>query len=76
MKSDLSHFDELLARCLSGEGGAEEHARLRSIILENPDLQTDVELMKVLFGKNGMDEAPDKKHFNRLSKRLEDEGLM
>ena len=76
MKSDFSQFDELIARCLSGECGPEELARLRSIILDTPDLQADVELMTVLFGKNGIGQEPDKKHFSRITKRLEDDGLM
>lgn len=67
----------MVARCLAGESSPEELAKLRLTLSENPDLKTDYELLNLLFGKDkpGFD-PPDKHHFNRISKRLADEGLM
>jgi hypothetical protein len=77
VKADSKQFDELVARCLAGECSPDELTKLRLTLSENADLKADYELMNLLFGKNKSDVMPaDKRHFNRLSKRLEDEGLM
>ena len=77
MKADSKQFNELVARCLAGECSPEELAKLRLTFSENPDLKADYELMNLLFGKNESGPVPEnKRHFNRLRKRLEDEGLM
>lgn len=67
----------MLARCLAGESSEEELVMLRTILSENPEMKTEYELINLLFGKekNGAI-PPDKKHYQRIRKRLEDEGLM
>jgi hypothetical protein len=77
VKADSKQFNEMMARCLAGECSPEELVSLKSMFSENPELKTDYEVIKLLFGKekNGIT-PPDKKHFNRIRKRLEDEGSM
>ena len=77
MKADSKQFNEMMARCLAGECSPEELVSLKSMFSENPELKTDYEVIKLLFGKekNGIT-PPDKEHFNRIRKRLEDEGSM
>jgi hypothetical protein len=77
VEADSKQFNELMARCLTGECSAEEIAQLRLVLSNCPDLKTNYELMNLLFGKNEIEPAPsDKKHFERVRKRLENEGLM
>jgi len=77
VKADSKQFNELVARCLAGESSPEELAKLRLTLSDNPDFKIDYELMNLLFGKGKPGFVPaDKRHFNRISKRLEDEGLM
>ena len=77
MKVDSKQLNEMMARCLAGECSPDELSRLTSILSENPELKTEYELINTLFGKNKNGKAPpDPKHFNRIRKRLEDEGLM
>jgi hypothetical protein len=77
VKADSKQFNELMARCLAGECSQEELAGLRSVLSNNPDLKTEYELINALFGKNKNGVVPpDKKHFARIKKRLEDEGSM
>jgi hypothetical protein len=77
VKADSKQFNEMMARCLAGECSPEELVSLKSMFSENPELKTDYEVIKLLFGKekNGIT-PPDKKHFNTIRKRLEDEGSM
>jgi hypothetical protein len=77
VKADSKQLNEMMARCLAGECSPEELVSLKSMLSENPELKTDYEVIKLLFGKekNGI-ASPDKKHFNRIRKRLEDEGSM
>jgi len=77
VKADSNQFNELVARCLVGECSQQERVKLRSILSDNPNLKTEYVLINMLFGKDNLDLAPtDKRYFNRISKRLEDEGLM
>jgi hypothetical protein len=77
VKADSKQLNEMMARCLAGECSQEEMSKLTSILSNNPDLKTEYELMGMLFGKDASGVAPsDKKHFHRIRKRLEDEGLM
>jgi hypothetical protein len=78
VKADSKQFNEMMARCLAGECSEEELVELRSMLLNNPDLKTEYELFNLLFGKDKCSTEPsDKKdHFNRITKRLADEGLM
>lgn len=67
----------MLARCLAGESSQEELVILRKILSEKPEMKAEYELISLLFGKekNGA-ASPDKKHYQRIRKRLEDDGLM
>jgi len=66
-----------MARCMAGECSPEELAKLQSILSDNPDLKTEYELINLLFGKDGRSALPsDKKHFEKIRNRLENEGLM
>ena len=67
----------MMARCLAGECSPEELVKLQSILSDNPDLKTEYELTILLFGKDrdGVT-PPDKKHFEKIRDRLENEGLM
>jgi hypothetical protein len=77
VEEDSKQLNELMARCLTGECSPEEIAQLRLMVSNCPDLKTNYELMNLLFGQNGLDFAPpEKKHFERIRKRLENEGLM
>jgi hypothetical protein len=77
VKADSKQLNEMMARCLAGECSQDELTRLTSILSENPDLKHEYELINTLFGKEkrGM-VTPDKKHFKRITRRLEDEGLL
>jgi hypothetical protein len=77
VKADSKELNEMMARCLAGESSEEEIVKLRSIMSENPELKSEYELINLLFGKDKSCAAPsDKKHFTKIKKRLEDEGLM
>jgi len=77
VKADSKQFNELLARCLAGENSPEDLAKLRLTLSDHPDLKLDYELISLLFDKDNLGFAStDKRHFKRISKRLEDEGLM
>ena len=66
-----------MARCLAGECSPEELVKLQSFLLENPDLKTEHELINLLFGKDRCDDTTsDKKRFEKIRDRLENEGLM
>ena len=67
----------MMARCLAGECSPEELVKLQSILSDNPDLKTEYELINLLFDKNRCgDTTSDKKHFEKIRERLENEGLM
>lgn len=77
VKPDLKQINEMLARCLAGECSPEELAKLQSILSDNPDLKTEYELLTLLFGKDKLSDLPsDKKRFEKIRDRLENEGLM
>lgn len=67
----------MMARCVAGECSPEELIKLQSILSDNPELKTEYELINLLFGKDGRNDLPtDKKRFNKIRDRLENEGLM
>jgi hypothetical protein len=77
VKPDSKQINEIMARCLAGECRPEELVRLRFILSDNPDLKTEYELISLLFGKDKHGAIPsDKKHFEKIRDRLENEGLM
>jgi hypothetical protein len=76
VKADSKQLNEMMARCLAGECSQEELGRLALMLSDNPDLKNEYELIHTLFGKDKSVSAPDNKHFKRIKKRLEDEGLM
>ena len=66
-----------MARCLAGECSPEELVKLQCMLLDNPDLKTEYELINLLFGKDKRgDTTSDKKRFDKIRNRLENEGLM
>jgi hypothetical protein len=77
VKPDSKEINEMMARCLAGECTPEEMVKLQCFLLENPDLKTDYELINLLFGKDKRgDTTSDKKRFDKIKDRLENEGLM
>ena len=67
----------MMARCMAGECSPEELVKLQSILSDNPDMKTEYEFINLLFGKDKRDATPpDKKHFEKIRGRLENEGLM
>jgi len=67
----------MMARCVAGECSPEELVKLQSILSDNPELKTEYELINLLFGSDGRNDLPtDKKRFNKIKDRLENEGLM
>jgi hypothetical protein len=77
VKADSKQLNEMMARCLAGECSQEELSKLTTMLSNDPDLKTEYDLLNTLFGKDTNGKTPsDRKHFKRITKRLEDEGLM
>ena len=78
VKSYPPEIDELIARCLAGESSEQEYIQLKHFLAKDADLKTDYEILKLLMFNKCEETAEDidlKNKFNRLSSRLEDEGL-
>jgi len=66
-----------MARCLTGESSLEEAIRWEALLAADADLKADFETLKLLmFDKQEATDRELKNKFNRISRRLEDEGLM
>jgi len=77
VKPDSRQINEMMARCMAGECSPEELVILQSILSVNPDLKTEYELINLLFSKDRCgDTISDKKRFEKIRDRLENEGLM
>jgi hypothetical protein len=69
---------QLMARYLTGESTIDESAKLEDMLVSDPNLVIEFEECKALLldCNDDEDNSESKKHFDRISKRLKDEGLM
>lgn len=68
-----------MARCLAGESSPEDDLKLRLLLSEDKELEADYETLKFLMFnncENNINDVDLKNKFNRISRKLEDEGLM
>ncbi len=67
-----------MARCLAGESSPEESIQLDELLATDAGLKADYDTLKLLMFDKCEDTSQGdlKNKFNRISRRLEDDGLM
>ncbi|PZR31659.1 MAG: hypothetical protein DI538_20660 [Azospira oryzae] len=67
-----------MARCLAGECSPEESIQLNELLAADVDLKADYDTLKwLMYDKcESTPEVDLKDKFNRISRRLEEDGLM
>ncbi|RAW00877.1 anti-sigma factor [Pseudochryseolinea flava] len=77
VKSHPTEIYALIARYLAGEASPEDRRRIEQIFIDHPELKSEFEFFRFLLEKHDQRQAqvPFKNGFERITKRLKDEGL-
>jgi hypothetical protein len=79
VKSHSTQLYALIARCLAGESTPGDVEQLDQLLTDHPELKKEFEFFHELLQKSSSpsdSENPSQKDFDRITKRLKDEGAL